>query len=340
MDPLSQGVLGAALPQATRINNRHVAIAGLFGLIAGMAPDLDVLIRSDTDTLLYLEYHRQFTHSLIFIPIGGALCAGLLHLVLGRRWQLSFWQTFAFCALGYATHGFLDGATSYGTQLFWPFSDMRVAWNIISIIDPLFTLPLVVGVVVSMIRRSAVPVRVALCWCALYLCFAIYQNAAAREMARELAIERGHSPERLTVKPSFANLVVWKSIYLADGRFYVDAIRPSFGSLVYEGDSVALLDVARDLPWLDDAMQQADDVRRFRRFSDGYLSIHPQDPDRVIDVRYSMLPNEIAPLWSIRLDPSGGADARAVFRHHRDDSEARTGDLWAMITGSYGKQGP
>lgn len=336
MDPLSQGVVGAALSQATRTNHAHVAVAGLFGLIAGMAPDLDVLIRSETDTLLYLEYHRQFTHSLIFIPIGGALCAGLLHLLLGRRWRLSFWQTFAFCALGYATHGFLDGATSYGTQLFWPFSDMRIAWDIISIIDPLFTLPLVVGVVVSMIKRNAVPVRLSLCWCALYLSFAVYQNAAAREMARELAIERGHSPERLTVKPSFANLVVWKSIYLADGRFYVDAIRPSFGRLVYDGESVAVLDVALDLPWLDDGTRQAEDVRRFSHFSDGYVSIHPQDQDRVIDVRYSMLPNEIDPLWSIRLDPSAAADAHAVFRHHRGESGTRTGDLWAMIVGSYG----
>lgn len=336
MDPLTQGVLGAALPQATQTNRAHVAIAGLFGLVAGMAPDLDVLIRSETDTLLYLEYHRQFSHSLVFIPIGGALCAGLLHLVCGRRWGLSFWRTFAFCSLGYGTHGLLDGATSYGTQLFWPFSDMRVAWDIISIIDPLFTLPLAAGVVFSMVGRSAVPVRAALCWCALYLCFAIYQNGAAREMARDLAIERGHSPEQLAVKPSFANLIVWKSIYAADGRFYVDAVRPSFGARVYEGDSVAVLDVARDLPWLQDATQQAEDVRRFGHFSDGYLSIHPQDPKRVIDVRYSMLPNQIDPLWSIRLDPSAEADAHVVFRHHRDESEPRMADLWAMITGRYG----
>ncbi|MCR9175725.1 MAG: metal-dependent hydrolase [Alphaproteobacteria bacterium] len=336
MDPLTQGVLGAALPQASRTNRAHVAIAGLFGLIAGMAPDLDVLIRSETDTLLYLEYHRQFSHSLIFIPIGGLLCAALIHLVLGRRWQLNVWQTFAYCSLGYATHGLLDAATSYGTQLFWPFSDRRVAWDIISIIDPLFTLPLVIGVVASMIKRNAVPARVALCWCALYLSFAIYQNAATREIARELANERGHRPERLTVKPSFANLVVWKSIYLADGRFYVDAIRPTFGTRVYQGESVALLNVPRDLPWLDDTSQQAEDIRRFSHFSDDYLSIHPQDGERVIDVRYSMLPNAIDPLWSIRLDPSAGAEARVVFRHHRDESEPRIDDLWSMIIGSYG----
>ena len=63
MDPLTQGVLGASLPQASTARS-YVGIAGLFGFIAGMAPDLDVLIRSDTDPLLFLEYHRQFTHSL------------------------------------------------------------------------------------------------------------------------------------------------------------------------------------------------------------------------------------------------------------------------------------
>ena len=73
MDPLSQGVLGASLPQASS-NRQQVAIAGVFGFLAGMAPDLDVLIRSSTDPLLFLEYHRQFTHSLIFIPVGGLLC--------------------------------------------------------------------------------------------------------------------------------------------------------------------------------------------------------------------------------------------------------------------------
>ena len=72
MDPLTQGALGAALPLATRRRAGAVA-AGALGFVAGMAADLDVLIRSDLDTLLYLQYHRQFTHSLIFIPVGSAI---------------------------------------------------------------------------------------------------------------------------------------------------------------------------------------------------------------------------------------------------------------------------
>ena len=48
MDPLTQGALGAALPQAVR-PNAQAAIAGALGFAAGMAADLDVLIRSSSD---------------------------------------------------------------------------------------------------------------------------------------------------------------------------------------------------------------------------------------------------------------------------------------------------
>ena len=146
MDPVTQGVLGASSAQSAS-TGKQLAAATLCGVVAGMAPDLDALIRSSDDPLLYLEYHRQFSHALIFIPIGALLCAVLLWRMVAR-W-LSFYQTYLFCLLGYATHGLLDACTSYGTQLFWPFSNARIAWHTVSIIDPLFTLPLLVLVALA-----------------------------------------------------------------------------------------------------------------------------------------------------------------------------------------------
>ena len=84
MDPLTQGLIGASAPQLLTSKCRSIAWAGCFGLIAGMAPDLDVLIRSSSDPLLFLEYHRQFTHSIIFIPIGGLLISGILHFLFRK----------------------------------------------------------------------------------------------------------------------------------------------------------------------------------------------------------------------------------------------------------------
>ena len=139
MDPLTQATLGSAVAETVADRRRFPAVA-LAGAVAGLAPDLDVLIRSSTDPLLYLEYHRQFTHALIFIPFGAGICTLLLHPLLRKR--LSLRETGLACLLGYASHGLLDACTSYGTQLFWPFSDMRVAWNWISVVDPIFSLPL------------------------------------------------------------------------------------------------------------------------------------------------------------------------------------------------------
>ncbi len=130
MDPLTQGMLGAALPQSIWTNGKdankvHVALAGVLGMVGGMAADLDVLIYSNTDPLLFLTYHRQFTHSLVFIPFGGFLVALIVHGILGRRGHIPFWQTVLLCSLGYATHALLDASTSYGTMLLWPFVETR-----------------------------------------------------------------------------------------------------------------------------------------------------------------------------------------------------------------------
>ncbi|MBU0538011.1 MAG: metal-dependent hydrolase, partial [Gammaproteobacteria bacterium] len=152
MDPLTQGLLGAV---AVRNSGSKVAKRGgvvLLGFLAGMAADLDVIIRSTSDPLLFLEYHRQFTHSLIFIPLGGLICGLVLHKLIGQRNALSWQQSVLFCTLGYATHALLDACTTYGTQLYWPFSNERVAWNIMSIIDPLYTLP-IAGLLILSLRK-------------------------------------------------------------------------------------------------------------------------------------------------------------------------------------------
>ncbi|MCP5203014.1 MAG: metal-dependent hydrolase [Pseudomonadales bacterium] len=333
MDPLTQGLLGAALPQATAAKGKGAAIAGALGFFAGMAADLDVLIRSSTDPLLFLEYHRQFTHSLIFIPIGGLLCAAVLHAVLGRRRGLSFRQSWLFCTLGYATHALLDACTTYGTMLLWPFSNQRIAWNTISIIDPLFTLPLLAAVVLAGRRGRPLFARLGLAWVCLYMALGLWQRNEAVAMGHALAAQRGHVPLRLEAKPSFANILVWKVVYETPDRFYVDAVRAGWSPRVFPGSSVYKLDVDRDLPWLDRASQQARDIERFAWFSNGYIARDPLYTNRVIDVRYSLIPNEVAPLWSIELSPGARSDEHVAYRVHRDADNDRAALMWRMVAG-------
>jgi inner membrane protein len=332
MDPLTQGLAGAALPQGTA-RRGAVAVAGLLGFLAGMTPDLDVLIRSSEDPLLFLEYHRQFTHSLVIIPFGGALCALLLHPLIGRRWGLAPLTSWRYCTLGYATHALLDACTTYGTQLFWPFSDVRIAWNVVSIIDPLFSVPLALAVLLAAWtgrRRYAV---LGLCWALAYLGLGLVQREAARTMGEALAQSRGHAGAEVVAKPSFANILVWKTVYRAEGRFFVDAVRTGWAPLQCPGESIPVLDRARDLPWLDPASQQARDIERFRWFSAGYVAPAAPGSHRIIDIRYSLVPNEIDALWSLELDPARGGAAHADYVVHRGDPQAALPRLWRLLSG-------
>ena len=335
MDPLTQGVVGALAAQQP-VKRSHLLIASLLGFFAGLSPDLDVLLRSDNDPLLALEFHRQFTHSLIFIPIGSFLCALVFYALFIRTgWVrdplLSFRRIWAYCALGYGSHGLLDSATTYGTQLLWPFSDMRVAWNTISIIDPLFTLPLLVLVLVAVFCRRQGFAYAALLWLLLYSLLGVVQRERAEAVAWELAAARGHAPLRLEAKPSFANILVWKVVYTTDTHFYVDAVKVGLGSHIFNGGAIEKLDIARDFPWLDGQSQQARDIERFRWFSNGYIALSPRDPQKVVDIRYSMIPNEIDGLWGIRLDRQAGLTDHVQYLVNPDRDKADFAKLWSMI---------
>jgi inner membrane protein len=320
LDPVSQGVLGAAAAQAIA-KPRQVATAGLLGALSGMAPDLDVLIRSSVDPLLFLEFHRQFTHSLVFIPIGAALCAAVLFPFVRRRCRAR--EVYLYCVIGYATHGLLDACTSYGTQLYWPFSNARVAWNNISIVDPLFTIPLLVLVIFAARRGRVVFARVACAWVAVYLVVGLVQRDRAEAVGHAIARARQHAPASVEAKPAFASLLLWKTIYEHGGRYYVDAVRVGGTAVYFPGQSTARLVLERDLPWLDPETQQAEDLERFRWFSQDHLALDTRHPHDVIDIRYSMLPDRIDPLWGIRLDPdaSGEAFSRFVTQRRLDQGD-------------------
>jgi inner membrane protein len=332
MDPLTQGALGAALPQSVA-KGQLMGLAMLCGFAGGMAPDLDVLIRSESDPLLFLEYHRQFTHSLVFIPIGAALVALTLWALIGRRRQWSLKRIYVFTMLGYATHALLDACTTYGTLLLWPFSDQRFAWNNVSIIDPLLTLPLLVLILAARIARRRWPAMLAMGWVLSYLSLGVIARDAAEQAGYELAASRGHQPALLSAKPSFANLLLWKVVYREGSRYYVDAIRLGREPLIYPGSSVPVLNVARDFPWLEAESLQAADIERFRWFSMDYLAVDPQDRYRIIDIRYSMLPNQIRALWGITLDPATQHSTHVRYTVTRDSEEANLLRLWQMLRG-------
>jgi len=333
MDPLSHGLTGA-LCARTASGPASRGWTAAVGALAGMAPDLDGFIRSESDPLVYLQYHRHFTHALAFVPVGSLACAALLWLALRRK--LSFWRVWLFAFLGMLPHGLLDAFTSYGTSLWWPFSEERVSWSWVSVVDPLYTLPLAGFLVAALWRRKGTrtPAFLGLAWAAGYLALGGFQLHRAEEALRELARERGSEPVRLEAKPAVFVNFLFRGIYEAGGRYSVDAVRVGWFSrpIVYEGGSVAVPEEAELFAGLEPGDAAYRSIERFRFFCQGLVYQVDGDPDRLGDLRYSMLPNSLEPLWLIEVGRDR-PDAPGVYVVRRDIDQEKRERFWRMLLG-------
>lgn len=329
MDILTQGLLGAVLAQ-TCARKDQTRIATGIGFASGLLADVDALIRSSTDPLLTLEYHRHFTHSLVFIPIGALIAALILWPLVRKR--LEFPQLYLYSLLGYSLSGSLDVCTSYGTHLLWPFVNEPIALHLISIVDPVFSFTLLIAMVFAIKRHSRIAARVGLVLAGVYILFGLAQNQRAESVIEAMAVERGHVIERLVVKPTLGNMLLWRTIYQTNGKLYVDSVRVGLmaESRVYQGDSVALFKLERDLPNLSSSSVLYNDIQRFIKFSDGFVVVHPDKPNVLADMRYSNVPTSIKPLWGIELDMNQ-PEHHASYNFYRDLSRENRQRFISMV---------
>ena len=331
MDPLTHGLLGAAVAQAA-LPAEEGRKALLLGAAAGTLADADVALRFFSDPALPWEVHRHATHALVFAPLGGLLAA--LPFLLAPALRARPRTTLLAATLAYATHGLLDACTSYGTSLLLPFSGARAAWDVIAIVDPIFTLVLLAGACAAAWRLRRAPALAALALCAAYLGLGARQHAAAMHEVHRLAASRGHVVERARALPTPMNLVVWRGLYVAEGRIHADGGRvPLSGAPKWQaGSSLPLFLPEPGPPAGGDprAARIAEVETRFERFTDGYAARDPARPDILADMRYSFEVSTFAPLWGIRVvaPGSGGdpvswvdlaGDRRASLRRMWDD---------------------
>lgn len=331
MDPLTQGLLGGVAAQAV-LRKKVTPAVTIAGILGGMAPDLDVFIRSQSNPLLMYEYHRHFTHSLAFIPVGGALVGLLVWLLLRRKPPLA-WMLVAAIA-GFATHGLLDACTSYGTMLYWPFSRERVSWDNVFIIDPFYSLALLVGLVVSWRRRLGNAAIAALLVSTAYLGLGLYQHQRAEAFQAELARSRGHRLEQARVIPALGPHLVWRSLYLADGRLYVDALRvPYSGTARYwSGGSLPHFSSETLAQSLSPESRLAQDLKIFGWFTQGFIAQLESAPLELGDLRFSVLPQGLHPLWGIRVDPQA-PDEHVQRLRFPWQGEERFEAVWQLLRG-------
>lgn len=224
MDSLTQALLGASL-QGSLLGRWQGRKALLYGAAIATLPDLDVLIDFG-DAVANMTQHRGFSHSLPVLAGISLLLAWLI-----RRWRphpgYSGRRLLACISLILFTHVLLDAFTSYGTQLLWPLATPPVAWSTIFIIDPLYSLPLLLaalsGLIVGRGRVLQHGTALALLLSTLYLGFTVAgKQMAEQRVGAELA-RRGIAAEAVFSAPTPFNSLLWRVVVL-EGSDYHEAL--------------------------------------------------------------------------------------------------------------------
>lgn len=224
MDSITQAVLGATI-QGALLGRWQGRKALAYGALLGTLPDLDVVIDYG-DAVANMTYHRGFSHSL-FVLFGVAL----LLTWLVRRFRphpgYSTRHLFATLTLVLLTHPLLDCFTSYGTQVFWPLTPVPTAVSSVFIIDPLYTAPLGIAVLLGLAfglrdRIAKLP-YLALALSTLYLASTLAGKQMAEQRVAAELLRQGIQAEALFSTPTPLNSLLWRVIVL-DGEYYHEAL--------------------------------------------------------------------------------------------------------------------
>lgn len=148
MDSITQAALGAAIGHSL-LSKKIGAKGALVGAVVATVPDLDVILYLIYSKLDMLSVHRGFSHSLSFSIIGAFLIAAILSRIrLFQSIRLKLLLLFSWLCL--FTHMLLDTFTAYGTQLYLPFSNKRLGFDSVNVVDPIYTIPLLIGLILSL----------------------------------------------------------------------------------------------------------------------------------------------------------------------------------------------
>ncbi|MHA6964727.1 metal-dependent hydrolase [Zobellella denitrificans] len=267
MDSVSQLALGAAVGVAVMGRRVGVGKAALAGAAFGTLPDLDVFIDYG-DPVSNMTEHRGNSHSLLYLSLLSPLFAWLLCRLPGQRvhwraWTLTLW-------LVLVTHVLLDTMTVYGTQLLRPLTDYPFGVGSIFIIDPFYTLPLLLGLAVALVRRGTRGLganRLGLWLSSLYLGWSLVaQWQVGLAVDRALAAQ-GVEVERRLVIPTAFNTLLWRALVITPEGYL-----EGFYSLLDNGAAPEFTAYERGME-LYPALAGNPHVARIARFSKGFFKM-------------------------------------------------------------------
>jgi inner membrane protein len=284
MDSLTQITLGAAVGEAVA-GRQGQKKAPLWGAVLGTLPDLDVLANPFLTEAQSLAFHRGPSHSLLFALLAAPLLGwGLAWLHRnGPSWKR--WATLVGAVL--LTHIGLDCLTSYGTQVFWPFSRTPVVIGTIFIIDPLYTVPLAAGLLTALWWEPSARARrwanyAGLALSSAYLLVTIGNKLHVEAVFEASLQSQDLAAERVFTKPTAFNNLLWMAIAEGDDGFYV-----GYYSLLDDDRQVSFEFVPQNKNLLGNAIDNPF-VDRLRWFSKGYYVVRraPDGSLTIQDLRF------------------------------------------------------
>ncbi len=293
MDSITQIVLGAACGEAVlgkKIGNKAL----LFGAIGGTIPDLDVFIgewlySNEIDAMMF---HRGFMHAMLFAVFGAFLFGTITYKLYNTKNRVGSttqknWIGLYFLSI--FTHPILDSFTPYGTQLFAPFSNYRVAFNNISVADPFYTVPFLLCIIILLFfnrknTKRAWWLKLGIYISSLYMLFTIV-NKLYIDSVLEKSFKRNNiSYHRFSSQPTILNNFLWYGIAESKHNYHV-----AFYSL-FDKSNLAntILTIPKNHHLID---INHPDLQKLRWFSNEYYNLEKNDDGtyNYIDLRYPIL---------------------------------------------------
>ncbi len=287
MDSLTHVAIGALIGEvyAGKVLGRK---AMLLGAIYQSIPDIDFLASFFLSPSVNLLAHRGFTHSFSFV-----LIATLGLSFSGRRWHttrgFSMTQWMIFAGLEMGIHLILDGLNAYGVGWLEPFTHLRVAYNIIFVADPLYSIGLGIACIVLLVLHQNHYSRSIWAWSglglsSLYLCFCFFNKILINhQVERELKAQHIVYARYLTTPTAFNNLL-WYCVAESDSGFYI-----GYRSVFDKPDKIEFQYFARNRSLLA-AIEREDDVKNLLRFSKGYYTVEDSNGNLIFnDLRFGRI---------------------------------------------------
>ncbi len=275
MDSLSQIVLGTTVSLLVT-GGRQPKKAILYGAVFGTLPDLDVFVPSINDLTATIE-HRTWSHSWIVMSLVSPLFA------LGIYWKdksLSYLRWLTLIWLIFITHSALDAFTIYGTDIFWPISNETIMGASVFIIDPFFTLPLLIVTIVSRkhnksaksIHRQA---TIALSFSGAYLLWGVYaqstvQNIAIQSLKTPSFQEQSRSHQHLVATPTPFNSILWRVLVMEEDQYH-----EGFYSFLDKNPVINFQSYPRNKEIID-LLEPQSNWQKFNHFAHGYTKAEKQ----------------------------------------------------------------